>query len=89
MILSCSDKKEENPFLSEFQTEYGVPAFDKIEFNHYRPAFEAGIAEQNTLIDAIVNNPEAPTFDNTIVALDNSSPILNRVSMVYFSLAEA
>ncbi len=89
MILSCSDKRVGNPFLSEFQTEFGIPAFNKIEFNHYRPAFEAGIEEQNALIEAIVNNPEAPTFDNTIVALDNSSPILDRVSTVFFSLADA
>ena len=89
MILSCSHKPAENPFITGFQTEYGVPPFEQIEFSQYQAAFNAGIAEQNELINAIMNNPEAPTFDNTIVALDNSSPILDRVSMVFYSLADA
>ena len=89
MILSCSHKPAENPFITGFQTEYGVPPFEQIDFSQYQAAFNAGIAEQNELINAIMNNPEAPTFDNTIVALDNSSPILDRVSMVFYSLADA
>ena len=88
MIISCGHRAENNPFLTEFQTENGVPPFDQIRFEHYEPAFRAGIAEQNANIDAIVNNPEAPTFDNTIVALDNSSPTLNRVATVYYSLSD-
>lgn len=89
MIISCGHRAENNPFLTEFQTENGVPPFDQIRFEHYEPAFRAGIAEQNANIDAIVNNPEAPTFDNTIVALDNSSPTLNRVATVFYSLSDA
>lgn len=89
MIYACAPKADNNPFLSDFQTEFGVPPFDKIEFAHYEPAFMEGMAEQNRIIDSIANNQEAPTFDNTIVAFDNSSPILDRVSGVFFCLEEA
>jgi peptidyl-dipeptidase Dcp len=89
MIYSCAPKAESNPFFTEFQTEFGVPPFDKIEFAHYEPAFMEGMAEQNRLIDSIVSNTEAPTFDNTIVAFDNSSPILDRVAGVFYCLEEA
>ncbi len=62
-------------FFTEFQTEYGVPSFDKIKLEHYEPAFLKGIEEQNQNIEAIIESPEVPTFENTIVALDNSAPI--------------
>lgn len=89
MMYSCTTKTETNPFFIEFQTEYGVPPFDKIKLEHYEPAFLKGIEEQNQLINAIIENTEAPTFENTIVALDNSSPILDRTSAVFFNMTEA
>ena len=78
-----------NPFFTEFQTEYGAPDFTKIRLEHYEPAFLKGIEEQNAEIKAIVDNPEEPTFENTIVALDKSGGILARVSGVFFALTEA
>lgn len=89
MMYSCTTQTETNPFLTEFQTEHGVPPFDKIKLEHYEPAFLKGIEEQNANIDAIVNNSEAPTFENVIVALDNSSPILDRVSVIFYNMTEA
>lgn len=89
MMYSCATQTETNPFLTEFQTEHGVPPFDKIKLEHYEPAFLKGIEEQNANIDAIVNNSEAPTFENVIVALDNSSPTLDRVSAIFYNMTEA
>ena len=89
MMYSCTTQTETNPFLTEFQTEHGVPPFDKIRLEHYEPAFLKGIEEQNANIDAIVNNSEAPTFENVIVALDNSSPTLDRVSAIFYNMTEA
>ena len=89
MMYSCATKTESNPFFTEFQTEYGVPPFDKIKQEHYEPAFLKGIEEQNQNIEAIIENTEAATFENTIVALDNSAPILDRVNAVFFNLTEA
>ena len=89
MMYSCTTQTETNPFLSEFQTEHGVPPFDEIKLEHYDPAFLKGIEEQNANIDAIVNNSEAPTFENVIVALDNSAPILDRVSAIFYNMTDA
>lgn len=89
MMYSCTTQTESNPFLTEFQTPNGVPPFDKIKLEHYEPAFQKGIEEQNANIQAIIDNTEAPTFENVIVALDNSSPILNRVGGVFFNMTEA
>ena len=89
MAYSCTTKTEDNPFFAEFQTEYGVPPFDKIKLEHYEPAILKGIEEQNNDIESIINNAETPTFENTIVALDNSGKILSRVGGVLFNLTEA
>ncbi len=89
MAYSCTTKTEDNPFFTEFQTEYGVPPFDKIKLEHYEPAILKGIEEQNNDIESIINNVETPTFENTIVALDNSGKILSRVGGVLFNLTEA
>lgn len=89
MMYSCTTSTEQNPFLSEYQTPFGVPPFDQIKMEHYEPAFLKGIEEQNKLIDAIVQNTEAPTFQNVIQALDNSSPILDRVGGVFYNLTSA
>lgn len=91
MLGACGQQKAttDNPFLTEFNTPYGTPPFDKIKVEHYEPAFLAGIEQQNKEIKAIVENAEEPTFENTIVALDNSGEILARVSGVFFALTEA
>mgnify|MGYP003250868386 FL=1 len=89
MMYSCTTQTETNPFLTEFQTPYGVPPFNQIKLEHYEPAFMKGIDEQNANIQAITSNAEAPTFDNVIVAFDNSSPILDRVGGVFYNLTEA
>lgn len=91
MVCACGQQAADtdNPFLTEFQTPYGTPDFDRIKVEHYEPAFLKGIEQQNQEIKAIVENAEAPTFENTIVALDNSGEILARVSGVFFALTEA
>ena len=91
MVCACGQQAADmdNPFLTEFQTPYGTPDFNRIKVEHYEPAFLKGIEQQNQEIKAIVENPEAPTFENTIVALDNSGEILSRVSGVFFALTEA
>ena len=87
LSTSCM-KKETNPFLEEYTTEYQIPPFDKIKAEHYIPAFEKVIEEAHAEIKAIVNNPEEPTFDNTILALDNSGKLLGKVSYVFGALSE-
>lgn len=86
---ACSKSERENPFMKEYDTPFGIPPFEKITIADYEPAFDAGIKEAKASIDSIVANPEAPTFENTILALDNLSPTLDRVVSVLFALAEA
>ena len=89
MMYSCTTTTESNPFMSEFQTPFGVPPFDQIKTEYYEPAFMKGIEEQNANIEAIINNSEAPNFKNVIAALDNSAPILDRVAGVFYNLTAA
>ena len=86
LILSC---KMENPLLTESKLPFGAPQFDKIRNEHYMPAFEQGIAEAKAEIDAIANNPEAPSFENTIEAMEYSGETLDRVSSIFYNLMEA
>ncbi|MDE7396891.1 MAG: peptidase M3, partial [Muribaculum sp.] len=79
----------QNPFIAGYTTPYEIPPFEEIEISDYMPALQAGIEEQNRNIEAIVNNPDAPTFENTIVALDHSAPILERVCYVFMALDES
>jgi len=84
MLTACQqEQKPENPFFTEFNTPYGVPPFDRIDDEHYLPAFEEAIARHEADIEAIVANTEAPTFENTIVAYDRSGEMLSRVSPVF------
>ncbi len=78
-----------NPFFEKYTTPFGVPPFNKISESDYEPAFEAGIKQQDQEIEAIANNPEAPTFSNTIAALDYSGKLLSKVNMVFFNLLES
>lgn len=91
MAISCSKNEAggDNPFFSEFKTPNGVPPFDQIKIEHYIPAFEEGMKQESAEVDAIINNAEAPTFENTVVALDQSGEMLSRVSAVFFALEGA
>ena len=85
-LLACN---QTNPLLEQPNTPFGVPAFDKVKIEHYLPAFEEAIRQNKAEIDAIVNNEDAPTFENTIVALDRSGLLLDRVTGVFFNVLEA
>jgi peptidyl-dipeptidase Dcp len=94
LVTACQNnntKKEmnNNPFFSEWTTPFEVPPFDLIKDEHFIPAFEKGIENQNKEIEQIVKNPDAPTFANTIVALDKSGVDLRKVGGVFFNLTEA
>ena len=86
MLTACTS---ENPLLVEQNTPFGVPAFDKVKIEHYLPAFQEAIAANEAEIEAIVNNPDAPTFANTIEALDRSGELLDKVVGVFFNVLEA
>jgi peptidyl-dipeptidase Dcp len=75
-----------NPLLEQWDTPYGVPPFDQIEDEHYMPALRTGMAQQQAEIAAIVENPDPPTFANTIEELERSGATLNRVSNVFFAV---
>ncbi|MGN0007669.1 MAG: M3 family metallopeptidase [Alistipes sp.] len=78
-----------NPLLAEWDTPHQTPPFDKIKVSDYEPAFETAIAVSRAEIDAIVNNPAEPTFENTIVAMECQGQLLNRISGIFFNLLEA
>ena len=79
----------QNPFLEPYNTPHGTAPFDKIKTEHYEPAIREGMRQQNEEIDAIVNNPEAPTFANTIEAYEKSGHLLNRAATVFGNLQSA
>src|SRR4051812_20681838 len=72
----------ENPLLQESTLDFHYPPFDKIRDEHYAPAFEKGMADQLKEIEPIASNPEAPTFENTIVPLEKTGELLGRVSRI-------
>jgi peptidyl-dipeptidase Dcp len=76
-----------NPLLTESPLPFHYPQFDLIKNEHYAPAFEQGMADHLKEIAAIANNPEKPTFENTIVAMERSGELLNRVSRIFYNLA--
>ena len=87
LLSSCDNKM--NPLLTDSMLLYGAPQFDKIKTEHYLPAFEQAITEAKAEIDAIVNNPDAPTFENTVAALDEAGGRLNDVAGIFYNLMEA
>src|SRR5262249_39328884 len=78
-----------NPFFEASTLPYHLPPFDKIKDDDYAPAFERGMAEQRKEADAIAHDSAAPTFDNTIVALEKSGRLLTRVSKSFFNLNQS
>lgn len=91
LVTGCNgDKKQTmNPFLSDYDTPFGVPPFHLIETGHFIPAFQAGIRQQETELDAIIRQSAAPTFENTIAAFDASGEILRKVGGVFYRLRSA
>ncbi len=93
LSVSCgnesADVNKENPFFVEWSTPFGMPPFDKIENKHFIPAFEEGIKRHNAEIDAIVNNPDAPSFENTILPLSEGNEFTSRVSGAYGALTSS
>lgn len=87
LLSSCDNKM--NPLLTDSTLPYGAPQFDKIKTEYYLPAFEQAITEAKAEIDAIVNNPDAPTFENTIAALDEAGGRLNDAAGIFYNLMEA
>ena len=84
-LMSCNNS---NPFLSDWNTPYSIPDFSAVQEKHYIPAVEAGIAQQEAEIQAIIDNQDAPTFANVVEAYERSGAILDRVIGVLFNLAE-
>ncbi|MFW6249009.1 MAG: M3 family metallopeptidase [Bacteroidota bacterium] len=85
MIVSCTTTEEDNPFMKEYQTPFGVPPFSEIENEHFLPAFEQGIKQQEEKIQEIIDNSEEPTFENTIESLEYSGTLLDKVSSVFYN----
>ncbi len=86
MLASCNSS---NVFLQEWDTPYGIPPFDKIKIGDYMPAIKAGIEQQNAEIQAIIDNQEAPSFENTVAAFDRSGALLEKVTNVLFNVSES
>ncbi|MBD3275141.1 MAG: peptidase M3 [Candidatus Marinimicrobia bacterium] len=87
-LMSCAQQSS-NPFYAEYDTPYQTPPFEQINTEHYMPAFEKGMAEQQAEVEAIATSPDEPTFENTLVAMEESGELLNRVSNVFFNLTGA
>ena len=84
--MSCTNK---NPFFAEWDTPYGIPDFGQIKEEHYIPAIEEGIRQQEAEIAAIISNTEAPTFENVVEAYEKSGAVLGRVTSVLFNVSES
>ena len=93
VVVGCqetdSTPDENNPLLLTYDTPFQVPPFDKIKDEHFRPAFKAALEQHNQEIDVVINNSEDPTFENTIVALENAGSTLGDISRVFFNLNSA
>lgn len=95
LLAACSNNNgdgasgTDNPLLTVSKLDLEAPDFSAIKAEHFMPAFKAGMAEQLREVDSIVNNPEAPTFENTVVALQRTGQILTRTSEIFFGLANA
>ena len=84
-MASCT---RENPFFSEWDTPYGIPPYEKIQVGDYLPALQEGMKQQRAAVEAIVANPDAPTFANTVEALEFSGALLAKVEGVLFNVSE-
>ena len=84
IVCGSAMAKGGNPFLGKYTTPYGIPPFEQIKVEHYKPAFIKGMEEHKKEIDAIVNNKKTATFENTIAALDRCGELLNKVASVFY-----
>ncbi|MFR9523549.1 MAG: M3 family metallopeptidase [Rikenellaceae bacterium] len=91
LFVSCGSSASEgaNPLLSEWNTPFGAPPFEDIKPQHYMPALEVAIAEHSAQIDAILSSEEQPTFENVILAFDNSGELISKVGRVYGMISSA
>lgn len=91
LMCACQEQQgtQDNPLLTEFQTPFGVPPFEQIRPEHYKPAFLKAMEEANANVEAIINNPETPNFQNTIAALDQSDKLLETVGSIFFAQCSA
>lgn len=87
--VSCRKEACENPFYCEWDTPFEVPPFDQIKFEHFKPAYLKGMEEQMAEVNAIINNPEEPTFDNTIRAMQFTGQLLTKVQQAMGPLSGA
>ena len=85
-LVEMPESLKGNPLVEEWNTPYQTPPFSEIEYAHYEPAIDYAIELNRAEIEAIVNNPEAPTFENTIVAMEQSGQLLNRITGVFFCI---
>jgi len=88
-VLVSGQQENQNPFFEEWDTPFGSPPFDIIHEDHYLPAYQEGVRQHMDEINAIANNPEPPTFENTIVAFDQAGALLRRISPVFSGLSSA
>ena len=88
-VSSCKEAQRENPLLQESTLPFGAPDFSKIDSTDYLPAFETAIQQTRDEIKQIVDNPDSATFENTILAYEESGRLLDRVSRTFFALVEA
>ena len=89
IIMAAVSCTNQNPFLTEWDTPYGIPDFGKIQEKHYIPAIEEGIRQQEAEIAAIIANADAPTFENVVEAYEKSGVVLGRVTSVLFNISES
>ena len=89
IIMAAVSCNSINPFLTEWDTPYGIPDFSQIKEKHYVPAVEVGIRQQQSEIDAIIAESDAPTFENVVEAYERSGAILDRVTSVLFNVSES
>ena len=85
--MNAQTMNNDNPFFKEYTTPFQTPPFDKIKLEHYLPAFEEGIKIKRAELDVIINNPDKPTFENTIAAIEKSGELLTKVSRVFFNIS--
>lgn len=83
----ADEPNDDNPFFTEYDTPYDVPPFERIAIEHFEPAFAEAMLQESAEYRAIVENPDAPTFENTIAALDRTGLLLEKVSSVFFNLS--
>ena len=88
-LTACNNAQRENPLLQESTLPFGAPDFSKIQTSDYLPAFEAAIQQKRDEIAQIVENKDSATFENTILAFEESGRMLDRVSRIFFALVEA